>query len=103
MACRRQPNRTYGIARVFREQIRVVAEIFGKTLSQFPCLSPANRCDRSNAFSSCDSGSHRLAIQLFQIDKAERSGLRAIPIWRTSESRECRARTAQGKERDLIR
>src|SRR4051812_24325431 len=77
MACRHQRNRTYGIARLFREQIRAVAELFGKTLSPFPCLSPANRYDRSNAFSFCDSRSHSLAIQLLAIGKAERSGLRA--------------------------
>src|SRR3954454_19612135 len=81
MACRHQRNRTYGIARFFREQIRAVAELFGKTLSQFPCLSPANRYDRSNAFSSCDSRLHSIAIQLLAIDKAERSGLCANRDW----------------------
>ena len=49
----------YGIARAFRERIQAVAKISHKTFSPFPCLSPANRCDRSNAFSFCDSQSHR--------------------------------------------
>src|SRR6476620_6406031 len=52
MVCRRRRKRKYGsIARVFRERIQAVTKIFRKTFSPFPCLSPANRCDQSNAFS----------------------------------------------------
>src|SRR5262249_31523886 len=34
-----------------------------KTLSPFSCLSPANRCDRSNAFSCVDLQPHGAALQ----------------------------------------
>ena len=72
MVCRRQRNRKIGIARLFRERIQAVAKIFGKTSSPFPRLSPANRCDRSNAFSFCDSQRHRQAIQSLVIAKVGR-------------------------------
>ena len=53
MACRRQRNKKYGnIARVFRERIQAEVKIFRKTLSPFPCLSPANRYDRRTVLSS---------------------------------------------------
>src|ERR1700760_1115488 len=65
MACRRQQNKKYGIARVFPEQIQAAAKIFRKTFLPHPCLSLVSRYDQSNAFSLCDSQLAGFAIQLF--------------------------------------
>src|SRR6185295_920093 len=63
-AVRHRQHRTYNNRRPdFREQTQAAAEFSRRTFPPFPCLSPANRCDQSNAFSFCDSQSHSEAVQ----------------------------------------
>src|SRR4029077_4833590 len=79
-AVRHRQHRTYNNRRPdFREQTQAAAEFCRRTFPPFPCLSPANRCDQSNAFSCSDSQSHRLAIQLLVIAKVGRAVL-CVPI-----------------------
>ena len=48
------------LARTSMNETEAAAEILRRTFPPFPCLSPANRCDQSNAFSFCDSQSRRV-------------------------------------------
>ena len=70
----------------FREQTQAAAEFCRRTFPPFPCLSPANRCDQSNAFSFCDSQSRRVEIQSRVSAKVGRTVLCA-PIAMTKTDR----------------
>ena len=51
------------LARTFMNEPKLRQKFCRRTFPPFPCLSPANRCDQSNAFSFCDSQSPRVEIQ----------------------------------------
>src|SRR5882762_9745033 len=79
MACRDRQHKKYGNLRPgFRGQIQAAAEISRRSFLPPPCLSPANRCDPSNASSFCDSQLVRVTIQSFVMQNLFATQLEAL-------------------------